>query len=89
MSEIIIPISFTSLQQKIYVIKDGNLVEQKEVALETDTLIAAIAYLANRYNIINVNFTGNKEFTCRFVKEVREGFIDKYSTVHLNINYVD
>ena len=88
MSEIIIPVSSTSLQQKIYAIKDGNLVEQKEVHLTDDDLTSAIAYLANKYNIANVNFTGNKEFTCYFVEQVKEKFTNKY-TVNLNINYVN
>lgn len=88
MSEIIIPISFTSLKQKIYAIKDGNLVEQKEVRLTEDELTPAIAYLANKYNITNINFTGNKQFVSNILSKVRERFAEKYA-VCLNINYIE
>lgn len=72
--------------QKIYVMKDGILVDQ--MGIMPNNIVDIIFSLVDKYNIENIDFSGTHSFAENFVNELKKEQVARYSHERLNINFI-
>lgn len=72
--------------QKIYVMKDGILVDQ--MGIMPNNIVDIIFSLVDKYNIENVDFSGAHSFAENFANELKKEQVARYSHERLNINFI-
>ena len=83
-TKIIVWTNPTAPFQKIYVFKDGNLVDQ--MGITPNYIVNVVLELVEKYQINNIDFSGSKSFGEHFVKDLRNEANTNYK--ELNINFV-
>ena len=85
-NKIVIWTSPTIRFQKLYVFKEGEMVDQIGVTVEdlNETLLA----LMNKYNINRLDFSGTHSYAEGLVKDFQEKSMLKFGVNDVRINYV-
>lgn len=83
-TKIIVWTNPTAPFQKIYVFKDGNLVDQ--MGITPNYIVNVVLELVEKYQINNIDFSGSRSFGEHFVENLRNEAITNYK--ELNINFV-
>lgn len=84
--KIIVWTSLTILPQRIYVMRNGELIDQLHVTFEEleDTIYA----LVEKYQIYNVDFTGAQGYSEKFIENIKKNNTINYSNHIINVQYV-
>ena len=87
MDKIIVYTSPVAPLQKIFIMKDGKLVDQVGITPNyiTDVVIEAV----NKYQVKDIDFTGSESFAENFMNELKTNQISVYGHECLNINFVE
>lgn len=72
--------------QKIYVMKDGVLVDQ--MGIMPNNIVDIIFSLVDKYDIENIDFSGAHSFAENFANELKKEQVARYSHERLNINFI-
>ena len=72
--------------QKIYVVKDGTMVDQLGVGLED--LVETLFALVQKYGIKEIDLGGNLAFTQKIADEIKQN-ITQYSIYNLTVNQIE
>lgn len=72
--------------QKIYVMKDGVLVDQ--MGIMPNNIVDIIFSLVDKYNIENIDFSGAHSFAENFANELKKEQVARYGHGRLNINFI-
>ena len=75
-TKIIVWTNPTAPFQKIYVFKDGNLVDQ--MGITPNYIVNVVLELVEKYQINNIDFSGSKSFGEHFVESLRNEAITNY-----------
>ena len=86
MNKIIIWTSPTAPFQKIYVMKEGELVDQMGVL--PNNLEGIVYALVDKYQIMDIDFSGTPSFAEGFMTTLRNNQIIHYGRECLNIGFV-
>lgn len=72
--------------QKIYVMKDGVLVDQ--MGIMPNNIVDILFSLVDKYDIDNIDFSGAHSFAKNFADELKKEQVARYSHERLNINFI-
>ena len=72
--------------QKIYVMKEGVLVDQ--AGIMPNDIVDVIFAIVDKYQIDNIDFSGARSFAESFVNELKKEQIVRYGHESLNINFI-
>ena len=72
--------------QKIYVMKDGELVDQ--MGIMPNDIVDVVYALVDKYKIMDIDFSGAKSFATSFADELRNNQVIHYGHECLNINFI-
>jgi hypothetical protein len=74
------------LKQNLYVYEDGNKIESASPQL--DNINNTIFALADKYNIVQVDLVGPKQYIRGLTKKLQEAEMAKYNENKININII-
>ena len=72
--------------QKIYVVKDGAMVDQLGVGI--DDLVEVLFALVEKYGIEEIDLGGNLEFTSKIANSIKQN-ISQYNIHNLIVNQIE
>lgn len=72
--------------QKIYVMKDGVLVDQ--MGVKFDDVEAIVYELANKYDIQDIHFSGANAYGEKIAKDIEKNEIAQYGQKYFNIKFI-
>jgi hypothetical protein len=85
-NKIIVWTNPTAPFQKIYVMKDGVLVDQ--MGIMPNNIVDIVFALVDKYNISSIDFSGAHSFAENFANELKKDQIARYGHEHLTINFI-
>ena len=85
-SKIIVWTSPVAPFQKIYVMKEGVLVDQ--MGIMPNNIVDIVFSLVDKYEITNIDFSGAHSFAENFANELKKDQIAHYGHECLNINFI-
>ena len=83
-SKIVVWTSPVAPFQKIYVFKEGNLVDQ--MGIMPNNIVDIIFELVDKYQINDIDFSGTYSFGKSFMDEIKKQAVTQYK--ELNVNFV-
>ena len=87
MDRIIVTLSPVERVHKVFMIKDGKLVDQCGVNVEN--LPEVVTMAADKYDITDVDLSGTKSYIEKIGTDIKEYNLTNYANKQLNINYVE
>lgn len=85
-SKIIVWTSPVAPFQKIYVMKDGVLVDQ--MGITPNDIVDVVFAVADKYEINKIDFSGARSFAENFMKELQQNQVARYGHRRLDINFI-
>jgi len=85
-NKIIVWTSPTAPFQKIYVIKDGTLVDQ--MGVKPDDIRDIVYALADKYNIVEIDFSGSTSYGAKILEDAENGQVIRYGKAKLKFSFV-
>lgn len=85
LNRIIVVTSPVEVMQKVFVFQNGELKDQLPVP--TMELQEVLPALVEKYNIVDINFTGAKVYAQKIGDELEKTFITKYGENKVTISY--
>lgn len=72
--------------QKIYVMKDGVLVDQ--MGVKFDDVEAIVYELAKKYDIQDIHFSGTTAYGEKIAKDIEKNEVTQYGQKYFNIKFI-
>ena len=85
-NKIIVWTNPTAPFQKIYVMKEGILVDQ--VGVKVDDVKDVVYALADKYSIFDINFSGAPSYGEKIAKDIENGQIIRYDKSKITVTFV-
>lgn len=85
-NKIIVWTNPTAPFQKIYVMKEGVLVDQ--IGVRIDDVKDVVYALADKYNIFDINFSGAPTYGEKIAKDIENGQIIHYGKNKITVTFV-
>jgi hypothetical protein len=85
-NKIIVWTNPTAPFQKIYVMKDGALVDQ--MGIMPNNIEDIVYALVDKYQITDIDFSGAKSFAEHFADALKNNQVIRYGEQKLNINFI-
>lgn len=85
-NKIIVWTSPTSLFQKIFVMKEGTMIDK--MGVQINDLEETLFSLVDKYEIYQIDFSGTQSFAKGIGDKLNNNQITKYNCTKISINYV-
>lgn len=90
MDELVLSLSPVAPKQILFTVKNGSIVEEKELPLELNKIVTAIGFLGTKYGIKSVKVVGNKSFAEKFVAEISNALTSsRYTVTDMVVTYLN
>ena len=73
-------------KQIIYVYEGNNKIDVAEATI--DNFATVVSSLANKYDILDINLAGPKQYTKKIGNDIKEQEITKYNNSQITIKYL-